>query len=127
MSDTILPATDELPDPARLSRLGKLAKAASATGGPEFGTPEWFALFLEPVTPQARAQREAALIRAAFCWVAAELGLGAPASRERLDALVREESARAVVQDVAGPMSALHGDRRAWARASAAYVARERA
>lgn len=114
-----LPAEDELAIPVdRLVTLYSLFRDAVAVGGPEFGTMEWLAL--EAGDPR----REAALVRASYSWVAAEVGVGAPASRERLDRVVREEVAEAL-SEASSEVAGLAADPAAWRREQEAYVARE--
>lgn len=84
-----LPGPEDLPvDVDDLAAGYALFRAAVVLGGPDAFTSGWLAL------PSDDPRKWAGLVRAAWCWHAAELELAAPASQARLDALVEQEVAR---------------------------------
>lgn len=92
-------------------------RVALAEDPPAFGSKAWQDL------DEHDPRRTAGAVVAAFCWWAAERGLGAPASRERLEQLVTEETARAHIETASAISEALAEQRDYRTRQAALEVA----
>lgn len=93
-------------DVDELREMHRAFHAALSHEPPAFGSEEWRKL------DEGDPRREAAAVVAGFCWWAAERGLAAPASPERLHTLIREETALALVEtscDVADALAQQKG------------------